>query len=307
MTYAFSLPANESGFAWCADGTEFSLVDRYGGVRNSFRRQLHAEITTVPEYAPGRMGDYSVTPPTIEKHPSVLLAEWQLRTEDAAALGLQLARDFCIYGAKVPVAMDNHEAWRSHYAVHEKRADGTVLQHHLAQRGGVMWTASHAANMTEPADMVEPSSIPCLTIKPRWKRDAASIPVRSDGGMYVFLKQFYIPREASIRALFHVGFSLYLFATPKGDDEMELALFEQDMDEQTAEDHYRLEEKIGIFLAAPHNLVAMEELIQTGDKYFHEFVLEYPDTTRPMLEMLLKHAKTKTLKSVVQKRLAGTP
>lgn len=243
-------------------------------------------------------------PLTIEKQPSVLLAEWQLRTEDAAALGLRLARDFCIYGAKVPSAMNNHEGWQSHYAVLEKHADGTVLQHHLAQREGVMWTAPHAVSTTEAADMVEPSSIPCLTIKPRWKRDAASIPVRSDGGMYVFLKQFYIPHKASIRALFHVGFSLYLFATPKGQDEMELALFEQDMGEQTAEDHYRLEEQIGIFLAAPHDLIAVEDLIQTGDKYFHEFVLERPGATRPMLQMLLKHAKTKNLKSAVQKRLA---
>lgn len=125
--------------------------------------------------------------------------------------------------------------------------------------------------------------------------------------MYVFLKQFYIPHQPSIQALFHVGFSLYLFATPKGDDEMELVLFEQDMGEQTAEDHYRLEEQIGSFLAAPHNLVAVEELIQTGDKYFHEFVLERPDATRPILEMLLKHAKTKSLKSAAQKRLAERP
>lgn len=123
--------------------------------------------------------------------------------------------------------------------------------------------------------------------------------------MYVFLKQFYIPRKASIRSLFHVGFSLFLFATPKGDDEMELALFEQDMKEQTAEDHYRLEERIGRFLAAQHDLVAVEELIRTGDKDFHEFVLERPGAVRPMLEILLKHAKTKSLKSAAQKRLAG--
>lgn len=101
-----------------------------------------------------------MTPPTIEQQPAVLLVEWQLQTEDAVALGLRLARDFYIYGAKVPVSMSAHEGWRSHYVVLEKRADGTVLQHHLAQRGGVMWTSPHAVSTTEAADMTRPLPSP---------------------------------------------------------------------------------------------------------------------------------------------------
>lgn len=248
------------------------------------------------------------TPPTIAGQPSVLLAQWALRAEDAAALGVTCAREFFVYGAKAPVAAYGPDAWRSEYAVHEQRADGTTLQHHLAQRErhrSAMWIAADADNTDEMADMVAPSAIACLTAKPRWKRDAGAIPVRADGTMYVFLKQFYVPNRADIRAQFHGGFSLFLFATRRTGDDLELALFEQDMSEQTAEDHYRLEQHIGDFLAAPRDLASVEALIRAGDLHFHAFVLESPHSDRPVLEALLKHAKTQALKKAIQKRIAA--
>lgn len=248
------------------------------------------------------------TPPTIEGQPSVLLAQWALRAEDATTLGVTSAREFFVYGAKAPAPAYGPDAWRSEYAVRERRADGATLQHHLAQREGhrsAMWIAADADNADEMADMVAPSAIACLTAKPRWKRDAGAIPVRADGGLYVFLKQFYVPDRADIRALFHGGFSLFLFATPRDGDGLELALFEQDMSEQTAEDHYRLEERIGRFLAAPRDLASVEALIRAGDPHFHAFVLESPHSTRPVLEALLAHAKTQALKKAIQKRIAG--
>ncbi|WP_394539946.1 hypothetical protein PRJ39_04900 [Lysobacter enzymogenes] len=250
----------------------------------------------------------SRTPPTIEGRPSPLLAQWTLSADDAATLGVTSAREFSIYGVKVPVPLYGPEAWRSEYAVHEHRADGERLQHRLAQRErhrSTMWIAAEATNEDAMADMVAPSAIACLSAKPRWKRDAGAIPVRADGGLYVFLKQFYVPNRADIRAHFQVGFSLFLFATRQAGDALELALFEQDMSEQTAEDHYRLEQQIAGFLAAPRDLAGVEALIRAGDAHFHAFVLESPRSTLPVLETLLKHARTQTLKKAVQKRIAG--
>ena len=240
--------------------------------------------------------------PLIEGQPSILLTQWVLDAKGAQALGVASAREFSIHGAKVPV-VGRDGSWRAHYLVRETRADGAVVAHHLAQRDGVLWTADGACLGCDMADMVKPSAIPSLAAKPRWKRDAGCIPTRPDGRMYMFLKQFHVPISAKIRAHFHCGFSLYLFATPQGDDALELAMFEQDMSEQTAQDHYRLEEQIATFLQAPRNLDSVEALIRGGDKHFHEFVLESPKSTQAVLAMLMQHAKTKTLKSAIQARI----
>lgn len=239
--------------------------------------------------------------PLIEGQTSVLLTKWSLDAQGAQALGVASTREFGIFGAKVPDV--EPDGWRAHYLVRETRADGAVTAHHLAQHAGVLWTAANARNGREMADMVKSSAIPSLAAKPRWKRDEGCIPTRADGDMYMFLKQFHVPIGEKIRAHFHGGFSLYLFATPQGGDALELALFELDMSEQTAEDHYRLEEQIATFLQKPHDLDSVESLIRGGDKHFHEFVLESRKSTQPVLALLMQHAKTKTLKSAIQARI----
>ncbi|WP_271838437.1 hypothetical protein [Commensalibacter communis] len=116
------------------------------------------------------------------------------------------------------------------------------------------------------------------------------------------LRQSYIKKERLEKEYFTCGETIYLF-TINTEDHLELYIFTQDTNEQTAEDHYRLEEQMITFENHYNDLKIVQKLIKSGNKYLHQYIAENKHSNSEILTMLLASVKTKKLQKEIQTRL----
>ncbi|VFS47546.1 Uncharacterised protein [Budvicia aquatica] len=116
------------------------------------------------------------------------------------------------------------------------------------------------------------------------------------GDTLLFLGQFYAAKSKLMNQYFGSGQSIYLFTLASGDT-LKFQAFMQDTSEQTAEDHYRLEEQMMAFDSHYKHIDEVEILIKAGDKYLHQYIAEHKRSGKEILTVLLQYAKTKVLNS----------
>lgn len=248
--------------------------------------------------------DLGFTNPLIEHRPSVLIGRMALSVEDMRRLGGEAARELFVFGAKVPMPSDPRfgESWRNEFSVIEALPGEAAREHRLAQRGTIMFLAQGEADRYEMVDMLAPGDIRFLHRRPGWKASEASIPL-GENGLYHFVRQFYVGETASAIEYFGAGSSIYVFLEARPDDRLSVQLFVQDMSDQTAEDHYRLEAMMAQFDRHRGDSEKVRKLIREGDRHFHAYVMDAANVQRETLEYLLKHVRSKREQGQVLKLL----
>lgn len=246
--------------------------------------------------------DISDNPP-ISGSPSVLLGQLQLSAEEAKAVGAISARSIKVFGAKVDTGQiwDGIKLFCNQLLVIDDTAN-TRTKYQLAQHNNTVYSVSDDQVCEQVGDMFEIGKIRCLNRPPKWKHADASIPM-CDGETWFFLGQFFAAKSKLINHYFGSGQSIYLFALASGDT-LKFQAFMQDTSEQTAEDHYRLEEQMMAFDRDYKSIDKVEVLIKAGDKYLHQYIAEHKRSSQETLTVLLQYVKTKSLKQQIIKGLA---
>ncbi|MGO1070207.1 hypothetical protein [Lysobacter sp. CA199] len=238
--------------------------------------------------------DLGFANPLIQDRPSILIGRVALGVEEMRRLGGSAARELFVFGAKAPLPPDPRfgDSWRNEFSVIETPAGETMREHRLAQRGATMFLAQGEAGRYDMVDMLAREDIRFLHRRPNWKASDASIP-RGEGGLYHFARQFYVRETTSAREYFGAGSAVYVFVESRPDDRLSVQLFVQDMSEQTAEEHYRLEAMMAEFDRHRDDGEKTQKLIREGDRHFHAYVMDHPRVQRETLEYLLKHVGSK--------------
>ncbi|MBN9299792.1 MAG: hypothetical protein J0I41_22510 [Filimonas sp.] len=240
--------------------------------------------------------------PLIDNKPAAFVTEIKL---DDAILALQDAWPCTLYlfGGKIASPTPNYpDAHRLAFTIVEKRENREFVFHELEQRTiSTMFVTPDEKDRSEMVDMLKPAQLPSLHRKPKWKVYDGQWPFHEDKP-YHFIKQFFFDR--SFKNTVSWDFSIYLFSffTP---EKLHLQIFTQDMNEQTAEDHYRLEEMMATFDADLKDHNKVETLIKTGDKFFQEYVLEHPKCDNAIIALIAQYGKTKKLKDAAKKRISN--
>ncbi|MDR1911228.1 MAG: hypothetical protein LBQ52_02630 [Helicobacteraceae bacterium] len=221
------------------------------------------------------------------------------------------AREIYIFCGKVKtgeISSKWGEVCRAQFAIVEKELQtGKQKRYVLAQyskQRSVMYKNESDQTENESADMIKKSDILYFDKPPRWKRSEASIPTYNKN-LFYFSSQYYIPINKTNKTYFWSGESVYVFLYITKDDELLVQIFMQSMSEQTAQEHYKLEETIAEFERNHKDLSEAEKLIKNGSKLklFYEYIIDSHKANKPILEILLKYAKTKSLKAQIEKLL----
>lgn len=244
--------------------------------------------------------------PEIKGQPTVFIDKITLSSAELEILGSHVARDIYLFGAMVKTG-EVHSVFGELkrlelIAVERKTATGDGIFHHLAQHNSVMYKRDSDDTTTQCVDMLAKKDIRFLRRLPRWKASDASIPVYQQQ-LFYFCRQIYLPDNKTNRQYMTWEASLFVFLFVTEQDELLIQLFSQDTSEQTAEDHYRLEEMMLTFEQHYHDPVQVLSLIRQGDKYFHDYVLQHPKTNRETLALLLEYGKSKAFKAQVARKL----
>lgn len=245
--------------------------------------------------------------PQIGENPTLYIGKVVLGDDEVNKLNLSTKRDLFIFGAVVKtgeVHFQYGELKRLELIVVEHNLDTNMIsQRHLAQfNNSIFWKVDGEETLGEAADMVKKKDIPCLKNPPRWKASEASIPTK-DSKLFCFAQQIYAPENKTSKEFGIFRETLYIFLYGEVDDRLLVQIFLQDTSAQTAEDHYKLEGWIADFEKYYKNLETVEELIKQGDKFFHEYILASKKRNQHILKILLKYAKTKAMKSQIEKQL----
>ena len=91
-----------------------------------------------------------------------------------------------------------------------------------------------------------------------------------------FLGQVHVPDNESAPDGAPRGTMVYVFCDQAGSG-LEFKVVAQACGEQTAEDHYRLEEQIARFHQAGGGPKAAKELVEKGGRWAHRFLLDQSD------------------------------
>lgn len=241
--------------------------------------------------------------PAISGFPSILLGQLQISAEDANAIGAISARSITVFGAKVDTGQmwNNIKLFRNELLVVDDTGS-TRTEYQLAQHNNCVYSVPNDQVCEEMGDMFDIGKIRCLRRPPKWKHADASIPMHG-GETLLFLGQFYAANSKLMNQYFGSGQSIYLFTLASGDT-LKFQAFMQDTSEQTAEDHYRLEEQMMAFDSHYKHIDEVEILIKAGDKHLHQYIAEHKRSGKEILTVLLQYAKTKSLKQQILKRLA---
>lgn len=258
----------------------------------------------------GENVDLSFPNPYIKSVPTVYIGKIELGQEEIVTLKTKTKRELFLFGATIQVKINMSsgemiEGKRLEFIVLERNLDtNQITEHHLAQHDSVMYKRKEDKTGEAAVDMlmITKQQIPYLHRKPRWKSSEADIP-EIGNQLFYFASQFYFPINKVNKEYFICGETAYVFLHVTEKDELLVQIFTQDMSEQTAEDHYRLEEMMAEYEHNYNNLNIVRNLIQRGDKYFYEYILESKRTNRQVLEILLEFAKTKKMKTEIEKRL----
>ena len=121
-----------------------------------------------------------------------------------------------------------------------------------------------------------------------------------------FLGQVHVPHDEATPDGAPRGAMLYAFCDQAGSG-LEFKVVAQTCGEQTAGDHYRLEEQLARFHQLSGGPKAAKELVEKGDRWAHRFLLDHSDLARETLELLAKHGATRQLKEEAKTRLKEQP
>lgn len=253
----------------------------------------------------GRSLSVDVPVPELGGKEAVFIEKIELSSAEMKRLGSEAGRVLHVFGALVKtgeIHPDFGELKRFELAVVESK-EGRVdsILHHLAQHDTVMYKRDTDRTGEQCADMLTRQEIKFLRRPPRWKVSDASVP-ECQGELFHFCRQIYIPENKTTRQNMTWGCSLFLFVFVNSQDELLVQVFQQDMSEQTAEDHYRLEEMMMEFDQHYQDSGRVGKLIEKGDKFFHEYVLNHERVNGWMLGLLLENARTKAFKTLVLKK-----
>lgn len=149
---------------------------------------------------------------------------------------------------------------------------------------------------SECADMVSRKDILYLDRLPKWKVSEGEIPMYDNTPFYFCTQCFgFVPNGEIADEVY------YIFIKIKEDDQLLIQIHTQDISQQTAEQHYKLEEDIAVFNKNYNNTTIVEKLIKNGDKFLHEYILNHKKTTPQIADVLLKYAKSESFKKQVIK------
>jgi hypothetical protein len=140
-----------------------------------------------------------------------------------------------------------------------------------------------------------------IPYRPRWAQDEGEW-CFIGGKPMIFLGQTSVPEGKDTPQGAPTGEMIYLFfdQTASG---REFKVISQTCGEQTAEDHYRLEEQLARFHQLGGTPQAANELVKKGDKWAHRFLLDRPDLAKATLELLARHGAARELKEQAKARL----
>lgn len=240
--------------------------------------------------------------PTMSGFPSILLGQLQISVEEAKVIGAISARSINIFGAKV----NTGQVWKGIALFRNELlvVDDTgeiQTKYQLAQRRHCVYSASGDEVCEEDGDMFDIRKIRCLHRPPQWKHASANIPMDGDETFF-FLGQFFAKNSMLVNQYFGSDQSIYLFALANGDI-LRFQAFMQDTTEQTAEDHYRLEEQMMAFDRDYKNIEKVAALSRAGDKYLYQYIADHKRSGKEILDLLLQYAETKKMKQQIIKRL----
>ena len=206
-----------------------------------------------------------------------------------------------VFGARRPLASPS-ASWRAEYLVLERATSDAPRAHHLAQHNhSIFYKAADDPCTSEAADMLKKDNMPCASRRPRWKLSEASWPV-FEGNPSLFLGQLYVPETPTTKERFGWDEAVFVFGSLVA-GVLRLQIYSEDMSAQTAEDHYRLEEMIADFEAHRHDPSVVRPLIESGDRYFYEFLFDHPKLDEATLALVAQHGKTKTVRNRATKEL----
>jgi hypothetical protein len=244
--------------------------------------------------------------PQIKNSPTVFIGKITLGKDELHKLESKIPRELYLFGAVVKtgeIHFHYGEVKRLELVAIEINLEtNETTQHFLAQNDSVMFKRKQDPTDFECADMIKKKDILFLHRAPRWKVSEASIP-KYDNKLFYFSTQFYIPENEVNKKYLGWGETIFVFLFVTEQDELLIQIYEEDTSEQSAEEHYKLEEMMMEFDACYNIPEKVHRLIEKGDKYFHEYVLEHKRINRKTLESLLIFAKTKKMKDEITKRL----
>lgn len=141
-----------------------------------------------------------------------------------------------------------------------------------------------------------------ISHRPRWTEDEGEWCFIA-GKPMIFVGQTAVPEGKDTPEDAPAGEMIYLFfeQTASG---REFKIISQTCDEQTADDHYRLEEQIARFHELGGVPQAANELVRKGDKWAHRFLLDRGDLAKVTLQLLAKHGATRQLQEEAKARLS---
>ena len=242
--------------------------------------------------------------PEIKNTPTVFIGKITIGKEDLEKLESKIPRELYLFGTYINAGMTQYGDSRRHeFIVTEKNLEtGENVQHFLAQNNSVMYKTENDQTLDECVDMLKKKDILYLHRAPKWKVQEANIPTYQDK-LFYFSTQFYLPENSVNKEHLGWGLTVFVFLFVTAQEELLVQILTQYTSDQTAEDHYKLEEMMAEFDAGYNKPEIVNQLIKKGDKYFHEYVLAHKRSNRHTLESLLTFAKTKKMKDEIVKRL----
>lgn len=243
--------------------------------------------------------------PKLNNEPTVFLGKIVIDNMLIPESPIPISREITVFGGlHKTLRKDGKIEKRIEFLVNEFNPNsGNLRQHHLAQHNSIMYKTPETPDEYECVDMLKNKDIKFLFSPPRWKKSDASIPLYGKH-LYIFTKQFHAFESNINKEFFTWDKSCYVFIYATDEDELSIQIFTQDTSTQTAEDHYKLETKISEYERHFRCVTTVESLIKSGDKYFHEYVLEHKSKTSiETLKLLLQYAKTKSLKAQIERKI----
>jgi hypothetical protein len=140
-----------------------------------------------------------------------------------------------------------------------------------------------------------------ISHRPRWTEDEGEWCFIA-GKPMIFVGQTAVPEGKDTPEDAPAGEMIYLFfdQTVSG---REFKVIAQTCGEQTADDHYWLEEQIARFHQLGEAPQAANELVRKGDKRAHRFLLDRADLAKETLQLLAKQGATRQLREEARARL----
>ena len=225
-------------------------------------------------------------------------------SEVMAKLGTKIPRKLFLFGGLAKYPTDTQSITVNYNIVELDTITKRIESHYLSQCGeSVFWQEEGSGTRSIPADMLKKKDCPALFHHPRWRLSGMSWPTYQER-MFFFSQQIHVPENKYTSTPLFCPATIYVFVLPIENKKLMVQLISQQTNEQTAAQHYKLEQAMIDYKENRDNLAVIEKLIKTNSKDFHEYLLEDdPKVSQKALELLSEHGKTKKIKEQAKKRL----